>query len=165
VPAVPIARIPFGSLPGPFRLTNDAGETREEPGHAVAYWKLHLAIGPSGPLSVAPYLIRGTSVDLMVGEQRFALPDETNDVDPIVSGLPKSPRITLDGDTWQVSSEAKPIYRPVRPGIDEESRHEPRPMARARLYAATARHAAKPSSRTSGSAAGGFTKPAARSVS
>lgn len=120
LPSVAIARIPFGFLPGPFRLTNDAGESQDLPGHAAAYWELHLAIGPSGPLSVGPYLLRGTSVDLVLEGQTVTLPDQQDDIYQIVSGHPQSPKLLCDGKTWGVSSETQPFYRLPRRDLDEE---------------------------------------------
>ena len=119
LPSVAIARLPFGFLPGPFRLTNDSGESREYSGHAVAFWELHLAVGPSGPLSVGAYLLRGTSVDLVLDGNTMTLPDLQDDIDQIVSGYPQSPQICLDDNIWKVSSGTLPFYRPERRGFDE----------------------------------------------
>jgi hypothetical protein len=130
LPSVAIARLPFGFLPGPFRLTNDSGESRECSGHAVAYWELHLAVGPSGPLSVGAYLLRGTSVDLVLDENTMTLADLQDDIYQIVSGLPQSPQICLDDKIWKVSSETIPFYRPEREEFDETPPSETVPNIR-----------------------------------
>lgn len=133
VPSAAIARLPFGRLPGPFRLTNDAGESHERPGHAVAYWELHLAIAPSGPLSVSAYLLRGTSVDLVLDGEAIKLPDQRDDVEQILTGDPQPPRIELDDVTWTISSvscETLPFYRSQRRGLDEYPPSETVPFLR-----------------------------------
>jgi hypothetical protein len=130
LPSVAIARLPFGWLPGPFRLTNDAGEFHERHGHAVAYWELHLAIGPSGPLTVGAYLLRGASVDLVLEGHTMTLPDIQDDIEQIVSGHPRAPQITLDGETWNVSCNIAPAYRTRRQGLDEDPPSETVPNIR-----------------------------------
>lgn len=141
LPSVAIARIPFGFLPGPFQLTNDAGEGKTIPGHAVAYWELHLAIGPSGPLSVASYLLRGTSVDLVLEGRATTLPDQQDDIDQIVSGYPRPSTVHFEGSDWNVSAQTQPFYRSPRPGTDEVPPSETVPnMSIERVSAASVRN-------------------------
>lgn len=130
LPTVAIARLPFGWLSGPFSLSNHAGETQERPGQAVAYWDLHLAIGPTGPLSVGAYLVRTSSVDLEIDGHLFTLPDMQDDVQQITSGHPHAPKIGLSGDIWDVSCDAEPVYRPQRAGLDEDPPSETVPLLR-----------------------------------
>lgn len=130
LPTIALARFPFGWLPGPFRLTNQAGETQERPGQAVAYWELHLSIGPTGPLSVGAYLLRSTSVDLEIDGHLFMLPDMQDDVDQIASSYPHAPKIDLFGAIWEVSCAAEPVYRPRRAGFDEDPPSETVPLLR-----------------------------------
>ncbi|WP_137113234.1 hypothetical protein [Rhodobacter sp. SY28-1] len=130
LPTVPVARLPFGWLSGPFRLTNQAGDTQERPGQAVAYWELHLAIGPTGPLSVGAYLVRASSVDLDIDGHLFMLPDMQDDVEQIASGYPHAPKIDLFGDIWGVSCAAQPVYRTQRAGFDEDPPSETVPLLR-----------------------------------
>jgi hypothetical protein len=130
LPSVAIARLPFGFLPGPFHLTNEAGETRERPGYAAAYWDLHLAVGPSGPLSVGAYLLRGTSVDLVLDGDTIRLPDQQEDIDQIISGRPQAPQIFLDGTAWKISCETQSFYRPQRPGLDDSPPSDEMPNTR-----------------------------------
>lgn len=130
LPTVAVARLPYGWLPGPFRLTNQAGETQERPGQAVAYWELHLAIGPTGPLSVGAYLVRATSVDLEIDGHLFMLLDIQDDVDQIASGYPHAPKIEFHEDVWEVSCDAEPVYRPRRAGLDEDPPSETVPLLR-----------------------------------
>src|SRR3989338_6218030 len=130
LPTIALARFPFGWLSGPFRLTNHAGETQERPGQAVAYWELHLSIGPTGPLSVGAYLLRSTIVDLEIDGHHFMLPDMQDDVDQIASGYPHAPKIELYGDIWEVSCAAEPVYRPRRAGLDEDPPSETVPLLR-----------------------------------
>jgi hypothetical protein len=130
LPTVAVARLPFGWLSGPFRLTNQAGETQERPGQAVAYWELHLAIGPTGPLSVGAYLVRCSSVDVEIDGHLFMLPDIQDDVEQIASGYPHAPKIDLHGDIWEVSCDAEPVYRPQRAGLDEDPPSETVPLLR-----------------------------------
>lgn len=130
LPTIALARFPFGWLPGPFRLTNHAGETQERPGQAVAYWELHLSIGPTGPLSVGAYLLRSTSVDLDIDGHLFTLPDMQDDVEQIASGYPHAPKIDLFGDIWGVSCTAQPVYRTQRAGFDDDPPSETIPLLR-----------------------------------
>jgi hypothetical protein len=130
LPTVAVARLPFGWLPGPFRLTNRAGETQERPGQAVAYWELHLAIGPTGPLSVGTYLVRSSSVDLEIDGHLFMLPDMQDDIEQIASGYPYAPKIGFNENVWEVSCESEPVYRPRRAGLDEDPPSETVPLLR-----------------------------------
>lgn len=130
LPTVALARLPFGWLSGPFRLTNQAGETQDRTGQAVAYWELQLAIGPTGPLSVGAYLVRATSVDLEIDGHLFMLPDMQDDVEQLASGHPHAPQIDLNGDIWEVSCDAEPVYRPRRAGLDEDPPSETVPLLR-----------------------------------
>lgn len=130
LPTIALARFPFGWLCGPFRLTNHAGETQERPGQAVAYWELHLSIGPTGPLSVGAYLLRSTSVDLDIDGHIFMLPDMQDDVEQIASGYPHAPKIDLFGDIWGVSCAAQRVYRTQRAGFDEDPPSETVPLLR-----------------------------------
>ncbi|MDP2083515.1 MAG: hypothetical protein U0934_04155 [Pseudotabrizicola sp.] len=130
LPTVAVARLPFGWLSGPFRLTNQAGETEERPGQAMAYWDLHLAIGPTGPLSVGAYLVRTSSVDLEIDGHLLTLPDMQDDVQQIATSYPHAPKIDLSGDIWEVSCDAEPVYRSRRAGLDEDPPSETVPLLR-----------------------------------
>lgn len=59
-PAIRIARIPFGQLRGEFvvRTSFDDEHGTVAPGVVTAYWDLHLAIAPTGPLSASAYFMR-----------------------------------------------------------------------------------------------------------
>jgi hypothetical protein len=122
LPTVMIARIPFGIVEGAFKLTSQTLDKKKSvAGSAVAYWDLHLAIGPSGPLNVGAYFVRSTSVELTLGDDVFALPDLQDDVYQFVSGFPCEPVVSLDDIAWTVAFEGEPFYRPQRHISCEES--------------------------------------------
>lgn len=118
LPSVKVARLAFGRLTGVFRLTDEDSNVQELEGEATAYWDLHVALGPTGPLTVGALFLRSTSVDLRFLERSFCLPELQDDVYQFVSGYPSMPCIEWEARTWKVSCDAEPQYK-AQPGASD----------------------------------------------